>query len=94
MASRMKPIDWLEETMRLLVDEPDAVKVTEVKSDDGALVIYTIRCDKKDLGKVLGKQGKNIDNVRGVMSSIMWGLYQTRIQITVFDPNRQMRSEG
>ena len=45
-----------------LVDNPKNVVVEEVSG--GKSTIYTIECDKEDIGKVMGRKGRNINAIR------------------------------
>ncbi|NDC22629.1 MAG: KH domain-containing protein [Proteobacteria bacterium] len=48
-----------------LVDEPGSVEVKSHMSND--TVVFRIVVSKKDLGKVIGKQGNNIHSVRRIL---------------------------
>lgn len=50
-----------------LVDNPDAVKVTEVEGE--RTTILELRVAQGDLGKVIGKQGRIIQSVRTILSA-------------------------
>ena len=50
-----------------LVDNPEAVQVTEVDQDD--TVVFELRVAKEDLGKVIGKQGRTARAIRALLSS-------------------------
>jgi hypothetical protein len=52
---------------RTLVDNPDAVEVREVESDQAAVV--ELRVAKEDLGKVIGKQGRTARALRTILSA-------------------------
>jgi predicted RNA-binding protein YlqC (UPF0109 family) len=55
----------LEFLARNLVDEPDAVRVTEEHDDD--LVILRLEVAPEDVGKVIGRGGRIARAIRGVM---------------------------
>lgn len=58
----------LIETMaKCLVDAPDNVKVTEI--DGERTVVYELRVDKADLGKVIGKEGKTARAMRTILTA-------------------------
>ncbi len=46
-----------------LLDHPEAMEVTEVEGDGGA-VIFEVRVDPEDMGKIIGKRGRIIRSVR------------------------------
>lgn len=52
---------------KALVDEPDAVSVTE--TDDGQNVVLGLRVADGDMGKVIGKQGRIAKSIRTVMKA-------------------------
>jgi predicted RNA-binding protein YlqC (UPF0109 family) len=51
-----------------LVDNPDAVTVTE-REEDGE-TIYELRVASSDMGKVIGRQGKVAKEIRTLMRSV------------------------
>ncbi len=59
--------DLVEYIAKSLVDNPDAVQVTEVGGEQ--TVVYELRVAKEDLGKVIGKQGRTARAVRTILSA-------------------------
>lgn len=55
------------EITKALVDEPDAVHV-EVLSDAGAIVLR-LQVSPRDLGKVIGKQGRTARSLRTILGA-------------------------
>ncbi|MEC4176699.1 KH domain-containing protein [Adlercreutzia sp. R7] len=53
----------VDSIVRPLVDEPDALEVTAVEAEDGAVVVE-IRVAADDAGKVIGRQGRVIKAIR------------------------------
>jgi predicted RNA-binding protein YlqC (UPF0109 family) len=51
--------------VRLLVDEPDAVRVEE-EEREGAIVL-TLHVAQEDIGKVIGRQGRVARALRGIV---------------------------
>jgi len=49
-----------------IVDKPESVEVTENETDLG-YVTLTLKVDPADMGKVIGKEGKNIRAIREVI---------------------------
>ncbi len=54
----------IEYIVQKLVDEPERVTVIEIPSDDATT--YEIRVAPEDLGKVIGKQGRNANALRTI----------------------------
>jgi predicted RNA-binding protein YlqC (UPF0109 family) len=57
--------ELIEFIARSLVDDPDAVKVTEVEGDQ--LTTYEIEVAAADVGKMIGRQGRIIKAIRSVV---------------------------
>ncbi len=55
------------EIARALVDEPDAVEV-EASQDAGSTVLR-LRVSARDLGKVIGKQGRTARSLRTILGA-------------------------
>jgi len=51
-----------------LVDNPDAVTVTERETD--AETLYELHVDQSDMGKVIGRQGRIAREIRALMRSV------------------------
>lgn len=59
--------ELLEVIAKALVDEPEAVAVSEKESEDS--VILELRVADGDMGKVIGKQGRIAKSIRTVMKA-------------------------
>ncbi len=57
--------ELLEFLARELVDEPDAVVVTEARDDRGVLLTLTVAPD--DMGKVIGRAGRTARAIRAIV---------------------------
>src|SRR5207244_10535977 len=62
---RMPVKEVLEYIARNLVDDPDAVSVTETKGEGS--VVLKLSVAPEDMGKVIGKQGRTARAIRDVM---------------------------
>ncbi len=58
--------DLLEYLAKGLVEHPDAVQVTEVKEDDGTIVLE-LSVDEDDYGSVIGRGGRTAMALRTVV---------------------------
>ena len=52
---------------KALVDQPDQVTVTEIEG--GQTVVFELSVAKSDMGKVIGKQGRNAQAIRTILSA-------------------------
>ena len=59
--------DLISDIVKALVDQPDQVSVTEIKGDH--TVVLEISVAKSDMGKVIGKQGRNVGAIRTILSA-------------------------
>lgn len=60
--------DILEVVIKNLVDNVDAVSITEKL--DAKSICYEVKVAKEDMGKVIGKQGKMAKAIRSIMKAI------------------------
>jgi predicted RNA-binding protein YlqC (UPF0109 family) len=59
--------DILEIMVRAMVDQPDLVSVTEVGGLHAS--IFELKVAKDDVGKIIGKQGRNADALRTLLKA-------------------------
>ena len=52
-----------------LVSNPDALKITTEYSEQTDVTIYTIHADKKDMGRIIGKNGRIIRSIKVIALS-------------------------
>jgi RNA-binding protein (KH domain) len=55
-----------------LVENPDAVSVTEQETDDA--YVYTLSVSEDDMGRVIGKHGKIAKAIRSIVKSASYKL--------------------
>jgi len=58
----------LETIIEGLVDNKDAVQINEV--DGEKTIVFEVKVDEKDFGKVIGRQGKIAQSIRTVMKAV------------------------
>jgi len=58
----------LETIAKSLVDAPNEVQITEI--DGEKTIIFELRCNAKDIGKIIGKSGKTVGAMRTLLNSI------------------------
>lgn len=59
--------EFIEYVVKALVDHPDEVTVTQI--DGEKTVIFELRCNESDVGKVIGKNGRTIKAIRTLLGS-------------------------
>jgi len=60
---------FVEFIVKQLVDKPEKVKVEENTPNENTIELI-VEVDKDDIGKVIGKKGKNINAMRTLVSAI------------------------
>ena len=62
----------MKELVRLLaqqlVNNPDAVEVTETRGD--SMTLLELRVAKEDLGRILGKHGRTAQSIRTILTAV------------------------
>ncbi|MBT8042212.1 MAG: KH domain-containing protein [Kiritimatiellales bacterium] len=58
----------IETIAKSLVDVPGEVEITEI--DGEKTIILELRCNAKDVGKIIGKSGKTVGAIRTILSSM------------------------
>jgi uncharacterized protein len=73
--------DLLEYLAREIVDDPDAVEVTDNSDDRG--VLLTLRVAQDDMGKVIGRGGRTARALRTVVKAagLRAGVRHTHVEI-------------
>jgi len=66
---------------RNLVDNPDAVTVTEIETEKSTT--YELRVAPEDMGKVIGKQGRIANSIRSVVKAAAYNKSDKRIFIEI-----------
>ena len=60
--------DLISDIVKALVDEPDQVSVAEIEG--GQTVVLEVSVAKSDMGKVIGKKGRNAQALRTILSAV------------------------
>jgi predicted RNA-binding protein YlqC (UPF0109 family) len=59
--------ELIEYIAKALVDNPDAVRVTEIEGEKTSVIELSVA--KEDLGKIIGKQGRTARSMRTILSA-------------------------
>jgi hypothetical protein len=59
--------EFIERIAKALVDQPDAVKVTEVVGERTSVIELSVA--KEDMGKIIGKQGRTATAIRTLLNA-------------------------
>jgi predicted RNA-binding protein YlqC (UPF0109 family) len=61
--------EFIEFIAKQLVDKPDKVSVEETIPDEHTIEL-SLKVDESDIGKVIGKQGKNVNAMRTLLLAV------------------------
>ena len=61
--------EFIEFIVKQLVDNPDKVIVEEIIHDEHTIEI-NLKVDKSDIGKVIGKHGRNVNAIRTLLTAV------------------------
>ena len=59
--------DLVEQIAKVLVDNPDEVKVQAIEGEQ--VTVLELRVSPDDLGKVIGKQGRTARSIRTILNA-------------------------
>ncbi len=59
--------ELIELIIKGIVDNPNQVEINEIIGEKSS--IFEIKVDPKDIGKVIGKQGRNIKSIRTIVNA-------------------------
>jgi hypothetical protein len=60
--------ELIQYIVRAIVDNPDEVSISEIEG--GQTTVLELKVAKSDLGKVIGKQGRNAQAIRTILSAV------------------------
>ena len=60
--------ELVEAMARALVDYPDHVQVRTIEGEE--LTVFELRVDPRDLGRVIGRQGQNVQAMRLILNAV------------------------
>ena len=69
--------------VKALVDHPEEVTVNEIKG--GNTTVYELRVASTDLGKVIGKRGRNVNAVRTILTAASATAGKTRAILEIVE---------
>jgi len=74
--------ELLETIAKALVDDPDRVQVRTVEGE--GVTVLELRVDPSDVGKVIGRNGRNVNSMRTILAAAGMKL-RRRISLEVLE---------
>ena len=60
--------ELIEYIAQTLVDHPEELHITEIEGE--RTIVFELRCNDEDVGKIIGKSGKTIGAIRTLLSTV------------------------
>ena len=60
--------ELVEYIAKTLVDYPEELRITEIEGE--RTIVFELRCNPEDVGKIIGKSGKTIGAIRTLLSTV------------------------
>jgi uncharacterized protein len=74
--------ELVEAIAKALVDNPGQVQVRAIEGEQ--VTVFELRVHPSDLGKVIGRQGRNVDAIRTILSAVAMKL-RKRFVLEILD---------
>ena len=74
--------ELIEAIAKALVDNPDQVQVRAIEGEQ--IIVFELRVHPSDLGKVIGRQGRNVESIRRILGAAGMKL-RKRIKLEILD---------
>ncbi len=75
--------DFIEQVVKLIVENPDQVKVTRAVDEMGVLI--TLQVSKDDMGKIIGKNGQTAKSLR-ILLRVIGSKNNARVNLRIIEP--------
>ena len=79
---------FIEYVVKALVDHPEEVDIKEV--DGERVVVFEVRLNQTDVGKVIGKSGRTITAIRTLLTSAA-AKHGKRAMLEIIEPEGRQR---
>jgi predicted RNA-binding protein YlqC (UPF0109 family) len=90
MTERAKDKEFVEYIVKMLVDNPEAVKVDRKIDEMGVLI--TLDVDPKDMGMVIGREGMTAKALRTLLR-VIGARNNARVNLKINEPEGSTRGE-
>jgi uncharacterized protein len=79
--------DFIEYIVKQIVNFPDEVEVVQTTDDLGVLI--TLKVNKEDMGKIIGKSGQTAKSLR-VLLRMMGSKADARYNLKIIEPEEEV----
>ena len=75
--------ELIDTVVKALVDKPEEVTVSEIAGH--RTIVYELRAAKENMGRVLGRKGRNVKAIRVLLGAIA-GKQRKKVTLEVIEP--------
>ena len=75
--------EFIEYIVKSVVDNPDEVRIKEISGEQA--VIYELQVGKRDMGKVIGKHGRNVTAIRTLLRAVSAQAGKKRVTLEIIE---------
>ena len=79
----MSLVDLTKEIIVALCTDKDSVNVKEFETDDDKSILIEVMVSEDDYGKIIGKQGRNINAIRTLVQASSYLKDNKKVKINV-----------
>lgn len=81
----LQEVSFLKEIIKGITSFPDEVDINQTVDDMG--VLLSVRVNKEDMGKIIGKEGEIAKAMRRIMNAYGY-LRKKKLNVKIFEPNK------
>jgi len=83
MAAKEQDQEFVEYTVKTLVDNPNKVETSRTIDERGVLI--ELKVDPSDMGKIIGKEGKTAKSIRTLLR-VVGAKNNARVNLKIIEP--------
>lgn len=79
----MNLVELTEELVKLLASDKESVNVKEFETDEEDTILIQVMINNEDMGRVIGKSGKNATAIRTLVQASSYLADNKRVKINI-----------
>ncbi len=76
-------VEFVEFIVKAIVDNPDSIEIERTVDEMGVLI--TLKVEKEDMGKIIGKSGQTAKSIRTLLR-IIGSKHNARVNLKIVEP--------
>ncbi|MBT4917550.1 KH domain-containing protein [Candidatus Peregrinibacteria bacterium] len=79
-------VEFVEFVVKSIVDNPDKLEIERTVDEMGVLI--TLKVEKEDMGKIIGKNGQTAKSIRTLLR-IIGSKHNARVNLKIVEPEEE-----